>query len=49
MAGFQRCDLLAVAVAREERGSVGAHVARDVGAHGMHTRELLERAQHGIV
>ena len=46
---FQRCDLLAVAVAREERGTVGAHVARDVGAHGVHARELLERAQHGII
>ena len=33
-----------IAIAREQRGTVGAHVAGDVRAHGLHFGELLERA-----
>ena len=40
---------LAVAVARQKRRAVGAHVAGDVGPHGVHLGKLLERAQHGVV
>ena len=38
-----------VAVARQQGRAIGAHVARDIGAHGMHAGELFEGAQHGIV
>ena len=38
-----------VAVARQQGRAIGAHVARDVGTHGIHAGELLEGAQHGIV
>ena len=38
-----------VAIARQQGRAIGAHVARDVGAHGIHAGELFEGAQHGIV
>ena len=38
-----------VTVARQKRRTVGAHVARDIGAHGIHFGKLLEGTQHGIV
>ena len=37
------------AVAREQRGAVATHAARDVGAEGLLAREQLKRAQHGVV
>ena len=42
-------DGLLVAVARQKAGAVGAHVARDVGAHRMHAGKLFEGAQDGVV
>ena len=42
-------DGLLVALARQQGRAERAHVAGDVGAHGFHLRQLLERAQHGIV
>ena len=38
----------ASAIAGEQGRTVGAHAAGDVGAHGMHAGELLERAQRGV-
>ena len=36
------------AIVGEQGRTVGAHAAGDVGTHGMHAGELLERAQRGV-
>ena len=36
------------AIAGEQGRTIGAHAAGDVGAHGVHTGELLKRAQRGV-
>ena len=41
--------LAAETIARQQRRAERAHVAGDVGAHGVDARKLLERAQHGVV
>ena len=48
LARLERHGLVA-AVAGEQRGAERAHVAGDVGAHGLDLGQLLERAQHSVV
>ena len=50
--GQQAADLRILAaetVAGKKRRAERAHVAGDVGTHGVHARKLLEGTQHGVV